>query len=239
MSQNLPVLDVWCRSALTHGRNPLKRPQIVLALTTTAIAVIAGLFTGCTPAPPLPIGTGSPSQAAVTVSVLSDSHAAAVGSWFRQTVEADRVPGARLGVFAAYPGATAAALEAKLDEAVAEKGSVIVQAGTNDLAAAAGPDATATNVKKLLAGVKARGASPILALIPPSATRGAEVKETNRLLSGYAADAGIGVLDLTSVVAGPAGQWRDGLSDDGVHANAAGSRIMAAAAAEQLPRLIR
>jgi lysophospholipase L1-like esterase len=144
-----------------------------------------------------------------------------------------------LGVFAAHPGATAAALEGALDEAVAAKGSVIVQAGTNDLAAGAGPDAAATNVEILLAGVKERGARPILALIPPSATRGAEVKETNRLLSGYAADAGIGVLDLTSVAASPDGKWRDGLSDDGLHANAAGSTIMAAAAAEQLPRLIR
>jgi lysophospholipase L1-like esterase len=291
-----------------------RRPQIVLALGATAIAVTAGLFAACTAAPPSaqkassavsdasasaaaseaatvePTATNAPagepaetaapaategteseptkapeenatgssegtgglpddyaenpkepaaiSKDAVKVSVLSDSHVASEGSWFRQTVEANRVPGARLGVFVAESGATATALESKLDQAVAAKGMVIIQAGTNDLGAGTSASATAENVRKLLQGIKDRGATPILALIPPSATKGAEVRETNRLLSEYAAGEDIGVLDLTSDVAGPDGQWRAGLSDDGVHANAAGAKIMAAAAAEQLPSLI-
>lgn len=178
------------------------------------------------------------SKDAVKVSVLSDSHVASEGSWFRQTVEANRVPGARLGVFVAESGATATALESKLDQAVAAKGMVIIQAGTNDLGAGTSASATAENVKKLLQGIKDRGATPILALIPPSATKGPAVKEANRLLSEFAAGEDIGILDVTSDVAGPDGQWRAGLSDDGVHANAAGAKVMAAAAAEQLPSLI-
>ncbi|HYH77377.1 MAG TPA: SGNH/GDSL hydrolase family protein [Arthrobacter sp.] len=238
-----------------------RRPQIVLALSATAVAVAAGLFAACTAAPPSAQEAGSAvtdastpaategyaanpkepaatSKDAVNVSVLSDSHVATEGSWFRQTVQANRVPGARAAAFVAESGATATALESRLDQAVAAQGMVIIQAGTNDLGAGMGSAATADSVRKLLQGVKDRGATPILALIPPSATKGPEVQETNRLLSEYAAREDIGILDLTSGVAGPEGRWRDGLSDDGVHANAAGAQVMAAAAMEQLPSLI-
>lgn len=183
---------------------------------------------------PAPIAKG-----AVNVSVLGDSTVAAEDSWFRQTISANMISGVRPGAVTAEPGATAAALESKLDDAAAAKGLVIVQAGTNDIAAGAGPDATANNVKKLLEGIKERGAVPVLALIPPSASRGPDVRAANRLLSEYAADQGIRVLDLTSGVAGTEGQWRPGLSDDGVHPNAAGAKNMADAAKEQLPTLLQ
>lgn len=145
---------------------------------------------------------------AVAVSILSDSHAFNAGSWFRATVEAGTIPGVKLGVFAFHPGASATDLTAKLDEATAAKGVVIVQAGTNDLQAAVGSHQTAANVEALVEGIKARGAKPVLALIPPSATRGAEVLDTNPMPTKYAAAGNIGLLDLTTPVAGPSGQWK-------------------------------
>jgi lysophospholipase L1-like esterase len=183
--------------------------------------------------------TAAPAVAPVIVSILSDSHAFNAGSWFRSTVEAGTVLGVKLGAFASQPGASASVLAAKLDEATEKKGVVIVQAGTNDLLSALGSDQTAINIEALAEGVKARGAKPVLALLPPSAKRGPEVLATNKLLTAYAATHQIGLLDLTTTVATPDGQWKDGLSDDGTHANAAGAKIMAEAAAQQLPALLR
>lgn len=182
--------------------------------------------------------TATASAASVIVSVLSDSHAFNAGSWFRTTVEAGKVPGVKIGAFASQPGASAEVLAAKLDEASAPKGVVIIQAGTNDLLSAFGSEQTALNVEALVAGVKERGAKPVLALIPPSDTRGLEVLDTNALLTEYAKTNKVGILDLTTAVAGPKGQWNEGLSDDGVHANPAGSKLMADAAAEQVRKLL-
>jgi lysophospholipase L1-like esterase len=215
-------------------------------------AVTAAVLTGCATTPPPvsdkvqqaynSIGKTTPASstaAAVVVSVLSDSHAFNAGSWFRKTVEAGTVPGVTLGTFASQPGAAATVLTAKLDEATASKGVVIVQAGTNDLLSAVGSVQTAANVEALIQGVKDRGAKPVLALIPPSAKRGPEVLDTNALLTTYAKANGVGILDLTTAVAAPTGQWKPGLSDDGTHANPAGSQIMADAAAQQIPALVR
>lgn len=219
------------------------------------IVAAAILLTGCASGPPpvsdqvqkyydeaskvTPGPAASATVAPVVVSVLSDSHAFNAGSWFRQTVEAGTVPGVSLGAFASQPGASATVLVAKLDEATKAKGVVIVQAGTNDLLSAVGAEQTALNVEALIEGVQDRGGKPIVALIPPSAKRGPEVMATNALLTEYAAAHKLGVLDVTAAIAGPDGQWKTGLSDDGVHANGAGSKLMADAAAQQIPALVR
>jgi lysophospholipase L1-like esterase len=229
----------------------LKRFALVSA---AAVLALAGCSSGQEPVPasvqsyydehvanakPTMPGTSTPTAAPTVVSIVSDSHAYNAGSWFRQTVEAGKVPGTTLGAFASQPGASATVLTAKLDEATKNKGVVIVQAGTNDLLAATGAQKTAENVEALVEGVQDRGAKPVLALIPPSATRGPEVVATNKLLTAYAGANKIGVLDLTTGVTNQDGKWKDGLSDDGTHANADGAKIMADAAAQQLPSLVR
>ncbi|WP_427174467.1 SGNH/GDSL hydrolase family protein [Arthrobacter sp. 92] len=217
----------------------------VLAAATVFVVAVAlkpgapSADAAAVPKSTAPVATPTASVAPVVVSVLSDSHAFNAGSWFRQTVEAGTIPGVRLGAFASQPGASATVLTAKLDEAAASKGIVIVQAGTNDLLSAVGADRTAANVEDLIDGVKARGAKPVVALIPPSAKRGPEVLDTNKLLTAYATANKIGLLDVTTAVETPGGQWKDGLSDDGVHANQAGAKLMADAAAQQIPVLIR
>ena len=173
------------------------------------------------------------------VSVLSDSHAYNQGSWFRQTVEAGNVPGAVLGVFASQPGASAEVLANRVRQAVSLDGVVIVQAGTNDLMSAVSPEDAAKNVEALVAGVKEGGNKPVLALIPPSDTRGDLVMETNALLKQYAAANKVGLLDVTAPVIAEDGTWKPGLTTDGVHANTQGAKLMAGAAAKQLPALIR
>lgn len=183
--------------------------------------------------------TADPAAVPVVVSVLSDSHAFNAGSWFRNTVEAGKVPGVKMGVFVSQPGASAEVLAGKLDEASASKGVVIIQAGTNDLLSARGSENTVAGIEALVEGVKERGAKPVLALIPPSAERGYEVLDANALLTEYAKANKVGVLDLTSSVATETGEWKDGLSGDGVHANPAGSKLISDAAAQQIPVLIR
>jgi lysophospholipase L1-like esterase len=223
-------------------------------LPILALSAALGMTAGCASAPPPVSDTvqkyydehvkGTPTAsastaAAVVMSVLSDSHALNAGSWFRKTVEAGAVPGVQLGVFASEPEASATVLAEKLDAATALKGVVIIQAGTYDVLSAVGAEQAAANVEALIAGAIERGAKPVLALIPPSAERGPEVVGANALLSDFARANSVGVLDLTTAVATPSGQWKSGLSDDGVYANAAGAQIMADAAALQIPALVR
>ncbi|WP_433874509.1 SGNH/GDSL hydrolase family protein [Sinomonas atrocyanea] len=175
-----------------------------------------------------------------TVSVLGDSHSGWPGSWFRQSVGDGGVPGAQLGTLASYPGWTSVALLTRVPEATRRGGTVLVQAGTNDmLLAGSSPARAADDVERLVGAVGERGVRPILVSVPPSATQGPQVLQLNTLLHGWADERGIGWLDVTSTVMVPDGTWRPGLSDDGIHANAAGGSLMAEAAVAELPALLR
>jgi hypothetical protein len=216
-------------------------PYIGLAVLAVAAVALTGLALSATRPSD---GGGAPSASApatppaVTVSILGDSHAVVEGSWWRQTVEAGTVDGAREGAFEAYEGLTAADLVEHLDAATADGGLVVVQAGTFDLAAGRTPGETATDVAALWQGVLDRGATPIAALLPPSGDRGVDTVDVNTRLREGAEDRGIGVLDLTTPVEGGEGDWKSGLTDDGILANPTAAARMAQAADDQLSRLV-
>jgi lysophospholipase L1-like esterase len=173
-----------------------------------------------------------------TVSVLGDSHSGWPGSWFRQSVGAGTVPGVQLGALASHPGWTSAALLTRVAEATRKGGTVLVQAGTNDmLLAGLSPAEAADGVERLVLSVRERGVRAVLVSVPPSASQGPQLLQLNALLHAWADLRGVGWLDVTSAVVAPDGTWREGLSDDGIHANAAGGRFMAESAIEQLPQL--
>jgi lysophospholipase L1-like esterase len=172
------------------------------------------------------------------MSILSDSHAFNADSWWRQTIATGRFPGAYLGAFESQPGAATTSLEPKLDAATSKGGAVVVQAGTNDLLSKRTPEQAVEGLEALWQGVRDRGAVPVAALVPPSNEVPAGVVELNEQIRAAADEQGLQLIDVYSPVAQPSGQWANGLTTDARHANAAGSKLMAAAAREQLPAII-
>lgn len=179
-----------------------------------------------TPEPPVPD--------LVKVSILSDSHAYNTGSWFRLTVVAGKVPDAKLGTFAGFPGGSTSTLRTHLDEVAGDE-VVILQAGTNDLHSARTPTETAAAIEDLVTDLQATGSDVILASIPPSSLRPAQILATNLLITAWAAQTDVPLLDVTTDVSTLTGDWREGETSDGIHANQHGSQVMADAALEQLP----
>ncbi|SMQ58195.1 SGNH/GDSL hydrolase family protein [Agreia sp. VKM Ac-1783] len=191
--------------------------------------------------PPLATPTATPvTQAVIPLSVLSDSHAFFAASWWRQTVEANAIPGVSMGAFASQPGAVADTIASGLDDAAAgaQGGYVLVQAGTNDLLAGSSPARAASDIQALWAGVRERGSTPIAVLVPPSNQVGGKVVELNRLLTGAAQQTGIAILDVYTPVAGDGGRWQVGTSDDGKHANLDGATRQANEVLAQLPGIL-
>ena len=207
----------------------------------------------CSPAPthdagPSPAAAGRAGGGAVAagpvgeltvVSVLGDSHSSWPGSWYERTVAAGRLPAVSPGVLSSHPGKTSVVLRTWVRDATAGGGTVLVQAGTNDmLLMGSSPEQTATDIAALVRAVEKAGARPILVSVPPSQSLGEEVLELNSRLSAWARAEGIGWVDVTSGVATPEGTWRPGLSADGIHANDAGGRRMADAVLAQLPAIL-
>jgi lysophospholipase L1-like esterase len=221
-----------------------------------AFAISAALVTvaGCSSTPP-PVSdkvasyyeshkdlvqSAAATKAAIVTSILSDSHAFNADSWWRQTVMANKASGMTTGAFESQPGAGAgaAALAKRLDAAAAKKGLVIVQAGSNDLLSGTSPADTAAGVEALWKGIRDRGATPVVALVPPSNDVPAEVLELNRILIEEAMTQRLDVIDVFTPVANKDGSWAGGNTTDGTHANKAGSDVMTAAVLRQLPSLI-
>ena len=116
--------------------------------------------------------------------------------------------------------------------------TVVVLAGTNDIASNTGPEtqamiednfrsmvdlARANNIRVVLASVLPAAAYPW----KPSAGNPAEkIRALNDWLKSYAASQNIAYLDYYSAMAGPDGGMKPGISIDGVHPNAAGYAIM-------------
>lgn len=226
------------------GRRDIDRKQLwqyigIAALVVLAVIMGIAAFRSVAPsaAQPndAPNDTGS---SLVVVSVLSDSHAYNAGSWWRQTIVAGAVPGAEMGAFQSQPGAESTSLVKRLDAAAADGGLVLVQAGTNDIIAGKTPAEALTGIEALWDGIKQRGATPVAMLEPPSDKHGGKTVALNDLIRQAAKARHMALIDVFTVVANSDGTWKDGLTKDGIHANAAGSAPMAAAAQTQLTALV-
>jgi len=116
--------------------------------------------------------------------------------------------------------------------------TVVILAGTNDIAGNTGPEtpamiednfrsmvdlARASNIRVVLASVLPAAGYPWR----PSAGNPADkIRALNDWLRSYAASQNITYLDYYSAMAGPDGGMKPGISIDGVHPNAAGYAIM-------------
>jgi len=118
---------------------------------------------------------------------------------------------------------------------------VHILAGTNDVAGNTGPNRPQDfedNIMSMAELARAHGIRVILASIPPTASFNwrpqvqpvARIRELNRWLREYAARNRFDYVDYYSVLAGPGGELKAELSNDGVHPNRDGYRLMRALA---------
>jgi lysophospholipase L1-like esterase len=114
---------------------------------------------------------------------------------------------------------------------------VHIMAGTNDIAGNTGPTTAQdykNNIMSMVEIAKANGIAIILGSIPPAAEfswrPGLEpvprIKELNDWLRSYAATERIEFIDYHSALAGPAGELKGDLGNDGVHPNRSGYALM-------------
>lgn len=115
--------------------------------------------------------------------------------------------------------------------------AVHIMAGTNDVAGNTGPT-TAQDVKNNIISMvelaRANGIRVILGSIPPAASFNwrpqlqpvRQIKALNAWLREYAAQNRLEYIDYYAALAGPSGELKANLGNDGVHPNRDGYRIM-------------
>jgi lysophospholipase L1-like esterase len=122
---------------------------------------------------------------------------------------------------------------------------VHILAGTNDVAGNTGPLTAQdfeNNIMSMVEIARANGIDVILGSIPPAAAFNwrPEVKpvpiirDLNRWLREYAKEKGLGYVDYHAALAGPAGELRADLGNEGVHPNRKGYVIMRRLAEESV-----
>jgi lysophospholipase L1-like esterase len=115
--------------------------------------------------------------------------------------------------------------------------AVILLGGLGDIAAFTGPsslDEIEGNLRSMAELASFHGIRPILVGIPPAANRrgdagpgpGAQIVALNERTARYAASSGFTFVDFHGALVGGDGQMKEGVSDDGVHPNAAGYAIL-------------
>ena len=114
---------------------------------------------------------------------------------------------------------------------------VHILAGTNDVAGNTGPSRPQdfkNNIMSMVELARAHGIQVILGSIPPAAAfnwapamqPAPRIEELNTWLRQYANDFGLAYIDYYSALAGPNGELRADLGNDGVHPNRDGYVIM-------------
>jgi lysophospholipase L1-like esterase len=115
--------------------------------------------------------------------------------------------------------------------------TVHILAGTNDVAGNTGPLTALdfeNNIMSMVEIARANGIDVILGSIPPTAAFNWRpevkpvpiIKNLNGWLRGYAEDKGLRYVDYYAALAGPGGELRPDLGNDGVHPNRKGYRVM-------------
>jgi lysophospholipase L1-like esterase len=116
--------------------------------------------------------------------------------------------------------------------------TVQILAGTNDIAGNTGPSSEQdyeNNIMAMVELARAHHIRVLLGAIPPAVSfwwtahpyrPAKEIRRLNEWLRRYARASGAGFIDYYAQLATPAGAFRADLSNDGVHPNEAGYRVM-------------
>jgi lysophospholipase L1-like esterase len=128
-------------------------------------------------------------------------------------------------------------LRFRADVVALRPSTVHILAGTNDVAGNTGPTTVndfKNNIMSMVELAKANGIKVLLGSIPPAATFSWQpaidpvprIRELNAWLREYAAAQNLQYIDYYAALAGPAGELRSELGNDGVHPNRDGYAIM-------------
>jgi lysophospholipase L1-like esterase len=130
---------------------------------------------------------------------------------------------------------------------------VVVLAGTNDLAAGISPEQIEENLAAMGDLAKAHGIRPVFASILPVSDYHkdvdpafqmtlnrptATIQAINKWIQGFCLAQGFAYLDYYSVMIDTSGQMQADLSDDGLHPNAKGYRVMSPVAVDVIGRAL-
>lgn len=114
---------------------------------------------------------------------------------------------------------------------------VHILGGTNDVAGNTGPTSTQdfkNNIMSMVEIARSNGIGVILGSIPPTAAFNWQpevdpkpwIEQLNTWLRAYATQSHVQFIDYYTALAGPTGEFRADLSNDGVHPNRSGYRLM-------------
>lgn len=168
---------------------------------------------------------------------LGDSITYRAGSWFRRACGAGVLSTCR---DAGIRGDTTEGMLERLDQDVLALNPqvVTIMAGTNDMNYGTSTAQTMRNLDEMVTRVQARGATVVLCTVAPRHRTPEQALALNAAIRRYAKKHDVALLDTYTVLGTAKGRFRKGLTQDGVHPNAAGMAAMAAYAEARLPALL-
>jgi lysophospholipase L1-like esterase len=228
------------------GKGDAARRAAAAATGSAPAGLSSSSGTAASGSPPPASGPAAPSASVkpgvdlsspVTIG-LGDSITFKPHSWFRQVCKNAVVLQNCLNK--GINGNTTNQMLARLDTDVLryDPSVVIVMGGTNDLKHRSETQAVLGRLKVIIARIRASGAIAVLCTIPPRRHFENRVRAMNSAIRGDARKSHVPLLDLYGAVGAKSGDWKPGLSKDGVHPTRRAAGLMTAAAERQLPKLL-
>ncbi|MBT0767644.1 hypothetical protein KIH74_01825 [Kineosporia sp. J2-2] len=168
---------------------------------------------------------------------LGDSITYRTGSWFRRVCGAGVIYSCR---DAGVRGDTTTGMLERLQTDVLdlEPDAVTIMAGTNDMLYGYSTVKSMRNIDELVTRVQASGATVVLCTISPRNATPKQALALNVAIRKYAKNHKVALLDVYPLLGNANGTFKKGLTNDGVHPNVKGMKLMADLAERKLPRLI-
>jgi lysophospholipase L1-like esterase len=160
-------------------------------------------------------------------------------SWFRQVCAAGVALQNCLNE--GISGNTTTQMIARLDADVLvyDPSIVFVMGGTNDLKHRATTKAIVRRLDRILKRIRESGAIAVLCTVPPRRHFETQALELNSAIRSYAVKGNVPLLDLYSAIGTKQGDYKQGMTKDGVHPTRRGADRMTALAERKLPQLLR
>ena len=128
------------------------------------------------------------------------------------------------------------------DVAALNPKAVVILAGTNDIAIGISAEQIEQNLATLADLAKAHGIKAVLASILPAGDDAirppATIQAIDKWLEGYCRMQGLAYVDYYAAMADTSGRMKEDLSDDGLHPNSKGYRVMAPLMTQAIDRLL-
>ncbi|GLY27484.1 hypothetical protein Kisp02_08490 [Kineosporia sp. NBRC 101731] len=169
---------------------------------------------------------------------LGDSITYRSGSWFRRVCGSGVINTCR---DSGIRGDTTAGMLSRLQTDVLDLNpdAVTVMAGTNDMLYGFTTAQSIRNIGEIVTQIKDSGATVVLCTIAPRNATPGEAMALNKAIRKYAKKHHVALFDIAPLLSTWNGRFKAGLTDDGVHPNARGMKLVADYAEQRLPALIK